>query len=218
MTDRDGLPILPECPADIVKAKKLMPKARRKQSFVSDWAAFFKALDNLETHSNRHPGACEKFKDYVELLARTGMRLGEAAHLRWLDVDMAAKTFTITADRAKNGEALTLPMSDQTYALFERRRQRTEAQTYIWGASPYGDPRKTLTALREVLGWRVQFHDLRRSFATIATDLDLQQSKIARLLNHSTAGNVTLGYQVSKNPETLRKSVQQVSDFIDANR
>jgi hypothetical protein len=47
VTDGDGLPMLPECPAEIVKAKKLMPKAKRKQSFVSDWSAFFNALDGL---------------------------------------------------------------------------------------------------------------------------------------------------------------------------
>lgn len=158
------------------------------------------------------------FRAYMELLARTGMRFSEAAHLRWSDVDMQAKTLTIPAERAKNCEALTLPMSSQTFALFEGLKERTEGQLYIWGSRPYGDPRKTLTAFREVLGWPVQFHDLRRSFATIATDLDLQQSKIMRLLNHSTAGNVTLGYQVSKNPETLRQSVQMISDFIDAQR
>jgi integrase len=218
VTDRDGLPILPECPANIVKAKKMMPKAKRKQSFVSDWAAFFAALDRVETHSNRHREAGKMFRDYAELLARSGMRLAEAAHLRWCDVDMEAKTFTITADRAKNGESLTLPMSLQTLALFVGLKERTEGQLYIWGPKPYGDPRKTLTAFREALGWPVQFHDLRRSFATIATDLDLQQSKIMRLLNHSTAGNVTLGYQVSKNPETLRQPVQRISDFIDAKR
>lgn len=218
VTDRDGMPVLPECPANIVKAKKLMPKAKRKQSFVSDWAAFFAALDTVETHSNRHPEAGDMFRAYVELLARTGMRFAEAAHLRWSDVDMQAKTFTIPADRAKNGEALTLPMSSQTFAVFEGLKERTEGQFYIWGSKPYGDPRKTLTAFRAALGWPVQFHDLRRSFATIATDLDLQQSKITRLLNHSTAGNVTLGYQVSKNPETLRQSVQMISDYIDAQR
>jgi len=218
VTDGDGLPILPECPADIVKAKKLMPKAKRKQSFVSDWAAFFDALDGLETSSNRHADAGNMFKMFMELLARTGMRMSEAANLNWVDVDMAAKTFTITAERAKNGEALTLPMSDQTFALFDGLKARTEGERYIWGASAYGDPRKTLTAFRKALGWPVNFHDLRRSFATIATDLDVQQSKISRLLNHTTGGNVTLGYQVSKNPETLRPSVQRISDFIDQQR
>ncbi|WP_417809489.1 tyrosine-type recombinase/integrase [Thioclava sp.] len=215
ITDCDGLAILAECPADIIKAKKLMPKAKRKQTFVSDWATFFEALDGLEINSNRHHGAGEKFKVFVEILARTGMRMGEASNLKWADVDMASKTFTITADRAKNGEALTLPMSDQTYALLAGLHGRSGRDVYIWGATPYGDPRKTLRAFRLALGWPINFHDLRRSFATIATDLDLQQSKIIRLLNHASGGNVTLGYQVSKNPETLRKSVQDISDFID---
>ncbi len=218
VTDREGNMLLPQCPAEIVRAKKLLPKAKRKQSFVSDWPKFFSALGNLETTSNRHKHAGENFKVFMELLARTGMRMGEATNLAWADVDLDAKTFTITAERAKNGEALTLPMADQTLDLFERLQERTEGERYVWGATPYGDPRKTLTAFRKALGWDVNFHDLRRSFATIATDLDLQQSKIMRLLNHASGGNVTLGYQVSKNPETLRKSVQMVSDHIDKQR
>lgn len=218
VTDSDGLPMLPECPADIVRAKKLMPKAKRKQTFVSDWNRFFTALIDLETDSNRHPEAGALFKAYVELLARTGMRKSELAYLRWIDVDMSRKTLTITAERAKNGEALTLPISDQSYAVLVCLRKLTVGEAYIWGAKPYGDPRKTLMNFRKALGWQFNFHDLRRSFATIATDLDLQQSKIARLLNHASGGNVTLGYQVSKNPEALRKSVQDVSDLIDRNR
>ena len=218
VTDGDGLPILPECPANIVQAKKLMPKAKRKQSFVSDWSAFFDALENLKTNSNRHPEAGDAFKAFMELLARTGMRMSEAAHLKWRDVNMQTRTFTITADRAKNGEALTLPMSDQTFAVLDALGERTEGETYIWGKSSFGNPQKTLGKFRKVLGWPVKFHDLRRSFATIATDLDLQQSKIMRLLNHASGSNVTLGYQVSKNPETLRKSVQDISDFIDQQR
>ena len=218
VTDREGNMLLPECPAEIVRAKKLMPKPKRKQSFVSDWSAYFTALETLKTNSNRHKDAGEDFKVCMELLARTGLRMGETANLEWTDVNLAAKTFTITAERAKNGEALTLPMADQTLALFERLQERTEGERYVWGTAPYGDPRKTLTAFRKALGWDVNFHDLRRSFATIATDLDLQQSKIMRLLNHASGGNVTLGYQVSKNPETLRDSVQRVSGFIDQQR
>ncbi|MDW3116696.1 MAG: hypothetical protein R8G60_02045 [Roseovarius pacificus] len=65
------------------------------------------------------------------------------------------------------------------------------------------------------MGWPVGFHDMRRSFATVATILDIQQSKVKRLLNHVTGNDVTAGYQVLSDPETLRNSVQQISDYID---
>lgn len=218
VTDVEGNPLLKECPADIVRAKKLMPKPKRKKSYVSDWPAFFDALDNLKSNSNRHPESGVNFRIFIEFLARTGLRQNEAANLRWADVDLVAKTFTITEDRAKNGEALILPMAVQTIELFERLRDRTEGQEYIWGVAPYGDPRKTLGAFRKALGWQVNFHDLRRSFATIATSLDIQQSKIMRLLNHSTSGSVTFGYQVLSDPETIRKAIQQVSDYINESK
>ena len=218
VVDESGLPLLPACPADLIKAKKMMPKAKRRQSFVSDWRAFFRALDQLNIRSNRHPAACYHFKVFVELLARTGMRRSEAANIEWKHVDMPAKTFTIPMELTKNGEPLTLPMSTQTYAIFEMLATENSGKKYIWGDAPIGDPRKNLDHLREALGWSVDFHDLRRSFSTLATELDIQQAKITRLLNHSTRSNVTLGYQVSKNPESLRGAVQLVSDTIDAMR
>jgi len=218
VTDGDGNPLLPECPADIVKRKKIMPKAKRRQTFVSDWKAFFDALDSLETNSNRHPEAGEKFKVYVELLARTGLRMTEAAYLEWVDVDLKAKTLTIIAERSKNGEAITLPLSEQTMRLLEAQNGRTGDETYVWGTSPYGDPRKTLTAFRDALGWPIGFHDLRRSFSTVATRLDVQQTKLKRLMNHSTANDVTAGYQILIDPEMMREAVQAVSDYIDQQR
>lgn len=218
VTDAEGNPLLPECPADIVKRKKIMPKPKRRQTFVSDWKAFFEALDNLETNSNRHPEAGEKFKVYLELLARTGLRMTEAAYLEWADVDLKGKTLTIIAERSKNGAAITLPLAEQTVRLLEAQNERTGGETYVWGASPYGDPRKTLTAFREALGWPIGFHDLRRSFSTAATRLDVQQTKLKRLMNHSTANDVTAGYQILIDPEMMRGAVQAVSDYIDQQR
>jgi len=191
---------------------------KRRQTFVSDWKAFFEALDNLETNSNRHPEAGEKFKVYVELLARTGLRMTEAAYLEWADVDLKAKTLTIIAERSKNGEAITLPLSEQTTRLLEAQNERTGDETYVWGTSPYGDPRKTLTTFREALGWPIGFHDLRRSFSTVATRLDVQQTKLKRLMNHSTANDVTAGYQILIDPEMMREAVQAVSAYIDQQR
>ncbi|ASP22063.1 integrase [Antarctobacter heliothermus] len=218
LTDGAGNTLIAECPADIVSRKKILPKAKRKSTYVHDWAAFFAALDSLETNSNRHRDAGENFRAFMELLARTGLRQAEAANMRWEDVDMKRGTFVIPAERAKNGQELVLPMSNQTHALFERLRGRTEGLPYVWGSTPLRDPRKTLTRFREALGWDVGFHDMRRSFAVVATVLDVQQSKVKRLLNHATGNDVTAGYQVLSDPETLRNSVQQISDYIDEKR
>lgn len=215
VTDAEGNPLLPECPADIVKRKKIMPKPKRRQTFVSDWKEFFGALNSLETNSNRHPEAGEKFKVYVELLARTGLRMTEAAYLEWANVDLKAKTLTIVAERAKNGEAITLPLAEQAVRLLQAQKERAGGETYVWGASPYGDPRKTLTVFREALGWPIGFHDLRRSFSTVATRLDVQQTKLKRLMNHATGNDVTEGYQVLIDPEMMRGAVQTISDYID---
>jgi integrase len=58
----------------------------------------------------------------------------------------------------------------------------------------------------------VQFtlHDLRRSFATTAEDLDISGLTVKRLLNHSTDADVTAGYQIP-NLKRLRAVSDRVS-------
>ncbi len=214
--DQNGIPVLHECPVRRVTALKLMPKAKRKQGHVTDFPAWFAAIDTAagQTRSNRHIHAGDDFRDYCELLLRTGLRKAEAAHLRWQDVNLANRTFHIRAERSKNGEPLTLPCSRQVLDLFQRLRARRPDAFYIWGANPLGGPRKTLERARDALGEPFCFHDLRRTFAILAERLNVNYPKLRRMMNHAD-DDVTLGYLASRDPERLRDEMQMISDEID---
>lgn len=67
----------------------------------------------------------------VEVLARTGMRWGEASALRWEDIDRDNMRITVqrahwrgTVDLPKNGKKRIVPMSPQLANILQRHRQR----------------------------------------------------------------------------------------------
>ena len=210
----DGTLMLPECPVQRVKAIKAWNPDQRRQTYLTDEAIgkWLLALKTLDPEANI--SACSAFKDYAELLIRTGLRRSEGASLRWENVEMGTKTFTI--ENTKNGSDHVLPMCSQVADLFERRSLERRSE-YVFPSNSkagfLGDPRKYLLKTRKLIELDWTWHDLRRTFATIAERLDVSHYALKRLLNHADT-DVTAGYLIH-DPERLRKPMQLVSDEID---
>lgn len=80
---------------------------------------------------------------------------------------------------------------------------------------PITDARKTLKWINTKAKTHVQGHGLRDTFASIAEEL-VSGGLLKRMLNHSVAGDVTLGHYVGKSEAQLRAGWQTVADFIEA--
>jgi hypothetical protein len=80
---------------------------------------------------------------------------------------------------------------------------------------PITDARKTLKWINTRAKTNVQGHGLRDTFASIAEEL-VSGALLKRMLNHSVAGDVTLGHYVGKSEAQLRAGWQTVADFIEA--
>jgi integrase len=157
------------------------------------------------------------WRDYFLLILFTGMRRVEAASLRWKNVDMQLKTFTL--QDTKNRETHTLPMSDFLYELFFRRNQLKSSEFVFPAKSRTGhilEPRKAMLKIAELSGVPFTIHDLRRTFATTADGLDLPAYALKRLLNHKMSNDVTAGY-IMLDVERLRKPMQMITDFLIEN-
>lgn len=182
-------------------------KARTGKLAKDQFPAFFDALDAANN--------CD-FADFMELLVRAGLRRNEAASLLWSDVDFESETFTIRAEVSKNGKALTLPTSKQIMALFERRREAAPDSLQIFGDAKRFDPRKSLNKLREAVGSDLTYHDLRRTFLSVAEEQAVPYSLLKKLGNHSAGNDVTLKHYANTiEHETLRPYMQKVNDQID---
>jgi integrase len=157
-------------------------------------------------------------RDYLLLLLFTGLRRGEAAKLKWADVDLVGKTLTVLD--TKNGTDHTLPLSDFLETLLCARiasTKDTDVEPYVFpGEGKSGhvvEPRKQMAKVIVDSGVEFTLHDLRRTFTTIAESLDVPAYAIKRLLNHKMKSDVTAGYIVM-DVERLRGPIQRITDYI----
>lgn len=182
-------------------------KARTGKLAKDQFPLFFKALDDTES---------KVFAAFVELQLRTGLRRTEAASLLFTDVDFEAETLTIRAEVAKNGKELVLPIANQVMVLLQRRRQAAPNAVHVFGDARRFDPRKSLKNLRKAIGSDLTYHDLRRTFLSVAEEQAVPFSLLKKMGNHSVGNDVTLKhYANTVEHETLRPYMHKVNDQID---
>jgi integrase len=189
-------------------------KKKRRTTFIKpeDLPAWFKAVSS---YSN------PKGRDYMLLLLYTGLRRNEAARLKWNDLDLKKKTFTFTPEK-KRGEKpeddrVTMPMSVQLYRVLLKRRSVGYENEYVFPGkhpSPFlSNPDNYKRDIIAASGVQFCFHDLRRTFITIAESLDVPHYSLKALLNHAVGNDVTGGY-IQITPERLREPMQKIADKI----
>lgn len=210
----DGIAAITHNPVKFLSHARSWYRIERRQTVIkqhqlADW------YTGLMKLSESYPiNFAEMWQDYFLLVLFTGMRRTEAASLRWDDVDLKAKTFTLRD--TKNRDSHTLPMSDFIYNVFIRRRKVTQGEFIFPAKSDTGylqDPRKAMLNVIKLSGIEFTIHDLRRTFITTAESLDISAYALKRLLNHKMNNDVTSGYLII-DVERLRKPMQQIADFL----
>jgi len=157
-------------------------------------------------------------RDYVLLLLFTGMRRGEAASLRWRDVDLAARVIRVSAFATKSRRPLALPMSAPVLELLAARRELGVEGEFVFPGpgkkrGHLQEPKKAFAAISDAAGFQVNPHSLRATFLTVAQDVPMTPMALKALVNHALGNDVTAGY-VQLTTETLRKPAQDVGQRI----
>src|SRR6266478_1371769 len=139
------------------------------------------------------------FGSLVKLLVLTGQRLGEVGGMRWSELDLANKLWTLPAPRVKNNEMHEVPLSDAAVAIIAALPRIKTTQGYVFAtrrdAAVSGFSRaKTrldaaiLAALpgdaKALAPW--VFHDLRRTMARGMARLGIQLPVVEKVLNHTS--------------------------------
>lgn len=205
--DSQGRSVINDNPVKRLSQSRAWYRVERRQSFIKshELALWYEGLQKLEN---------ETLRDYLLLLVLTGLRRQEAARLKWNQVDLKAKTLTITD--TKNHESHTLPLSDYLYELLSRRKENTSSDYVFPGTGKGGyivEPRKQMDKVIRSSGIHFIIHDLRRTFITIAESLDISAYAVKRLANHKMNHDITSGYIVT-DVERLRTPMQQITDYL----
>jgi len=190
----------------IAETKSAYPEKRRdghlKPHQLKPW---YEAVNSLPNRT---------YRDYLLLVLFTGLRRTEALSLRWSQIDFNDKSLKII--QTKNGDPLTIPMSEFVYELLARRRELVPGSLYVFptssGKGYLADPKKAIAAVSAASGVPFQLHDLRRTFASIASSLDISVYSIKAMLNHRNT-DITGSY-VIRDVERLRQPMQAVASYI----
>jgi integrase len=153
-------------------------------------------------------------RDYLLLVAFTGLRKNEAAKLLWENVDFQAKT--IMVKDTKNHEDHMLPMTGFLHRLLLQRWDGRENEYVFSSSGDAGhlvDGRDDIAKVVSQSNVKFTLHDLRRTFETVAESLDIPHYALKHLLNHKMGTDVTAGYIVVT-VERLRNPMQKITDYL----
>ena len=157
-------------------------------------------------------GAGWPFGPLAQLLLLTGQRLREVGEARWSEVDLEAKTWTIPKERAKNGVAHEVPLSEAAIRILKALPHietgsrspaflfTTNGRTPVSGFShaKEGFDKAMLTALRKAAIERGEdpdkveapehwtLHDLRRTAASGMASQGIAPHVVEAALNHKS--------------------------------
>jgi integrase len=96
-----------------------------------DVAALIAEIPDRHAHKKRMPA-----REYFTVLWAQALRSdAECGTLRWCDVNMRRKEVTIRAGVSKNGEARTIAMAHETYAVLSEMHKEAQAQGPVLATS-----------------------------------------------------------------------------------
>lgn len=177
------------------------------------------------------------FGPFVRLLLVTGQRLEEVSGLEWSELSRSAAMWALPANRAKNGNASMVPLSDlavaELNALAKRSKRKdgwprtgfvfsTTGKTSISGHSRAKRRLdKEMASLAKktedgmtIAPWR--YHDLRRTLATGMQRLGVRFEVTEAILNHvsGSKSGVAGVYQLHDWGPEKRAALQAWSDHV----
>jgi len=173
-------------PAAVLKRAPLRGKEVRLPA-----AAQFNAM--VGEMRNGHGRFSHDCADFVEGLAYTGMRKGEANALEWRDLDFEASEIVVRGDAVtgtKGGEGWRrVPMIPDARVLFERLRAERPHEPLDGKVFQVCECQKALDrACKKVGAHRITHHDLRHLFATRCIESGVDIPTVSRWLGHRDGG------------------------------
>ena len=163
------------------------------------------------------------FGTIVRLLILTGARRDEVGGLRWSELDLDVGVWTLPAERSKNGQAHTVPLSAPALALLQAvsRTAGTDlvfpARKATHAANDFGGAKRRLDAALglDMPAW--VFHDLRRTAATGMARLGIGLPVIEKVLNHTSGsfGGIVGVYQRHSFGDEKRRALDAWAAFVE---
>ncbi|MGH1370311.1 MAG: tyrosine-type recombinase/integrase [Maritimibacter sp.] len=161
------------------------------------------------------------FGDCMKLLMLSGQRRAEVAEMRWSELDLEKRLWTLPSSRAKNGKQHTVPITDAMLEVL-RKTPRFFNSDYVFtttGKTPISGFGRVKERLDRALHdgtepWII--HDLRRTMSTNMAMLGVPQPVTEALLNHKTGvvSGVAAIYNVYSYADEKREALATWSQHV----
>lgn len=185
-------------------------RSRDRTLSPKELAAVWKAANSLS----------EPFGPFFKMLILTGQRRSEVAGMRWSEIDLDKGEWVIPASRAKNGKAHVVHLCKEAVDILSGAH-RIEGSDLVFtttGTTPISGFSKAKTDLdkaSQVNDWTI--HDLRRTFATLATgELGIEPAVVDKILNHSSGvvTGVAAVYQRHQYLDKRREAIEAWGSYV----
>ena len=150
----------------------------------------------------------------VHLMLFSGLRKNEALGLMWSDIEHVEGIPTIIIRDTKNKRPHYVPVTQEIQKVLEKAENDSP---YIFPSTQkkgarMTDERPTIKRLSKLIQSDFRCHDLRRTFATRASEVGIDYLMIKRMLNHKT-NDITgqyIQWNSKENLMTLKKALESV--------
>lgn len=134
--------------------------------------------------------------DLVELLAYSGLRVGEVKDLHWRDVDFKSGELIVRGQNdtgTKNWEARRVPIIPPLKMLLKSMLKQRGEVSALEHVTEVFEAQKAMTNAAEKVGIdRLTHHDLRHFFATICIESGVDIPTVSRWLGHKDGGALAM--------------------------
>jgi integrase len=176
-------------PAADLKRSKIRPKMLKLPT-RQEYLEFVKTIGTAGSRDSRN---CA---DLVCLLAYSGLRVGEAKHITWRDVDLEKRKLHVRGDPetgTKNSEMRVVPMIPELEKMLTQMRRDRAEEPLESPVMLVHECQKSMDRAAKIVGMeRITHHDLRHLFATICIESGVDVPTVSRWLGHKDGGALAM--------------------------
>lgn len=206
---------IPNNPAANLKAGARSEGAAHKHHpsvTFNELPAMLEAVDATGTHKLN--------KLAIRLLMLTAVRPAELRFAEWAEFDLAAKVWTIPAERMKMRKVHTVPLTTQVLALLDKVRAINGGAELAFAGRVAGKPisENTINKALHLAGYQGRHtgHGFRHLLSTELNERGYNSDWIESQLAHTGGDKIRATYNKAQYIEQRRQMMQDWADSIDA--
>jgi integrase len=167
-------------PAKFVDRRRVKPK----ELHLPSQTQFQEMAMHIETSG---AGQSKDCANLFRFLAFSGMRIDEARHVLWKDIDF--EKGLLQARITKNGKARWIPLNSSLRQLLEKMRADQPDESADKTVMQVFECQKSIDRAAKLVGVkRITHHDLRHLFATRCIEAGVDIPTVSRWLGHQDGG------------------------------